>query len=146
MVGFVINTLPVRMKLNASEPVMDWLARVQNEQAEAHQYQHTPLIDIQSWSEVHRGAPLFESLVVFENYISDAFERRYGEHFRMDSVRLDEIGTIEKLHYPLAVIVVPGDELLIRLRYDTHRFSEDAAERITTTLVSLLTDLIREPE
>ena len=50
---------------------MEWLQRLQAEQVEMRQYEYAPLVEVQSWSEVPRGLPLFESIVVFENYPVD---------------------------------------------------------------------------
>ena len=43
-------------------------SRLQTQQAEARQYEYSPLAQVQGWSDVPRGLPLFESIVAFENY------------------------------------------------------------------------------
>ena len=68
MVGLFINTLPLRVQDNPTQPLLSWLHALQTRQAEARQYDYTPLVQIQNWSEVPRGHALFESLLVFENY------------------------------------------------------------------------------
>src|SRR6201999_744399 len=71
MAGLFINTLPVRVRLEPQEEVGRWLAKVQERQLEQRQYEHSALSQVQGWSEVPRGTPLFESLVVFESYPVD---------------------------------------------------------------------------
>ena len=68
MVGMFINTLPVRAVVPADEPVVGLCQRLQIAQAEAREYDRTPLWKIQRWSEVPRPHPLFDSLLVYENY------------------------------------------------------------------------------
>src|SRR5581483_3085972 len=68
MVGLFINTLPVRVQVCAEQRLIPWLQQLQEQQAEARQYEYSPLTQVQGWSEVPRGQPLFESLLVFENY------------------------------------------------------------------------------
>ncbi|HLM46885.1 MAG TPA: condensation domain-containing protein, partial [Myxococcaceae bacterium] len=72
MVGLFINTLPVRVTLPSDEPLVPWLQRLQGWLLELRQHEHAPLVKVQRWSEVPSGTPLFESLVIFENYPVDA--------------------------------------------------------------------------
>ena len=66
MIGLFINTLPVRVRLHGEDRLLDWLKELQVRQAEARQYEYSPLVEIQGWSEVPRGQPLFESLLAFK--------------------------------------------------------------------------------
>ena len=68
MVGLFINTLPVRVEVPSQASLLPWLQQLQERQVEREQYAYSPLVAIQGWSEVPRGVPLFESIVVFENY------------------------------------------------------------------------------
>ena len=54
------------------EPLVAWLKGLQAWLLEMRQHEHSPLVKVQRWSEVPAGTPLFESLVVFENYPVDA--------------------------------------------------------------------------
>jgi hypothetical protein len=65
IVGNFINTLPVRVRVS-SDPLVGWLKRLQAEQSELHNYEHTPLVEVQRWSEAAAGQPLFETIFVFE--------------------------------------------------------------------------------
>ena len=55
MVGLFINTLPVRVKLQDDESLVTWLQRLQREQAEMRQFDSSPLVQLQGWSDVPRG-------------------------------------------------------------------------------------------
>src|SRR5919204_2132780 len=98
MVGLFINTLPVRVQVPPEAQLLPWLAELQAGQVEREQYAYSPLVAIQGWSEVPRGVPLFESLVVFENYPVDAalIEQSQGLKFR-------NIRAVERTNYPLTV-------------------------------------------
>ena len=77
MVGLFINTLPVRVRVEPAEALLPWLVRLHEAQSEARQYEHAPLRLIQSWSGVGGGAPLFESVLVIENYpVGNALRER----------------------------------------------------------------------
>lgn len=61
-VGMFINTLPVRVKLAGEDSLLPWLQQLQTQLIEIRQYEYSPLVEIQGWSEVPRGLPLFNSL------------------------------------------------------------------------------------
>jgi non-ribosomal peptide synthetase component F len=67
MVGLFINTLPARVRFRGKEQTIWWLRQFQQQQVEQREYEYSPLAQAQSWSDVTRGLPLFESIVVFEN-------------------------------------------------------------------------------
>ena len=69
IIGLFINTLPVRIIIDHNKTLIEWLQNIQLHQIEARQYEYTPLVKIQSWSEIKpKGTPIFETLLVFENY------------------------------------------------------------------------------
>ena len=68
MIGLFINTLPVRVRVERDAPVVSWLRELQAQQVELRQYEYSPLVQIQKWSDVLPGQPLFQSISVFENY------------------------------------------------------------------------------
>ncbi|HSF44300.1 MAG TPA: condensation domain-containing protein, partial [Thermoanaerobaculia bacterium] len=72
MVGLFINTQPLRARVPETGGLLAWLRALQAEQAGLRQDEHLSLQEIQAWSEVPRGQPLFESLLVFENFPMDA--------------------------------------------------------------------------
>ena len=65
MVGLFINTLAARVRVDEDASVAAWLEGLQRQLAEMREYEHSALVDVQGWSEVPRGRPLFESIVVF---------------------------------------------------------------------------------
>src|SRR5258708_30757558 len=77
MAGLFINRLPVRVRLSPDVRIVDWLEQLQSNFVEAQQYEFTPLSRIRMWSELMPNVPLFEALVVFENYAMNVFEESY---------------------------------------------------------------------
>ena len=68
MVGLFINTLPLRVQISSSEKLIPWFTEIQQSMLKVQDYSYTPLFEIQAKSEVSGGIPLFETIVVFENY------------------------------------------------------------------------------
>ena len=117
MVGLFINTLPVRVEVKSEEGVDEYLRRLQEQQVEVRQYEYSPLVEVQRWSEVPKGTPLFESLMVFENY-------PVGKALGEQSVGLEvrDVKSAESNNYPLSVIVAPGQELILQFVHNSERY------------------------
>ncbi|HEX8559858.1 MAG TPA: amino acid adenylation domain-containing protein [Pyrinomonadaceae bacterium] len=133
MVGLFINTLPVRARVQPETPLLSWLGRLQAGQAAAREYEHSPLVEVQAWGETPRGAPLFESLLVFENYPVDVRALGSGAGLEVGDVRW-----FDQTNYPLTLVAVPGDELSLELLYDGRRFAGEAVGRMLGHLQTIL--------
>jgi amino acid adenylation domain-containing protein/non-ribosomal peptide synthase protein (TIGR01720 family) len=141
MIGLFINTLPVRVAVDEGARLIPWLEALQQDQLECRQHGYSSLAKLQGWSEVPAGTPLFESFLVFENYpIDDGLKRG------TDGLRLSAVRSVEISHYPLLVLVLPGDELTIRLGYHRDRFGQAAMARVAGQLSMLLLGMLRAPE
>jgi amino acid adenylation domain-containing protein/non-ribosomal peptide synthase protein (TIGR01720 family) len=133
ILGLFINSLPVRLSIAAAAPLGPWLAGLHRRAAELRQHEHTPLVRIQGWSEVPGGLPLFESLLVFENYPRDAALARAGS-----SLGIAAVESIEQTSYPLTVVALPAESLRLRIDYDRARFDGATARRLVGHLRTLL--------
>ena len=131
-VGLFINTLPMRVKVTAEgsltgdgngNKVAAWLWHVQNQQLEQQPYEYTPLVDIQAVSDIPRQSPLFESVVVFENYPLESAQGIAG-------LALSDVSISEQTHYPLTLYATVGETLSFKLLYDAQRFSERSISRL----------------
>ena len=141
MVGLFINTLPVRVKVPTATPLWQWLRKLQAQQVERSQYSWCPLVEIQAISEIPPGLPLFESIVVFENYPHDTSLSNPG-----GSIQITKRRVIEQTNYPLTVIAVPGQELSLRILYDGSRFDGETINRMMGHFVTLLEGMVTNIE
>ncbi|SOD20611.1 non-ribosomal peptide synthetase [Nitrosomonas ureae] len=83
IVGLFINTIPIPVERHSNLTVSEYLNVLQKTNARLRDYEHTSLADIQRWAGFS-GQPLFDSIVVFENYPINAALRdteSYGLHF-----------------------------------------------------------------
>jgi amino acid adenylation domain-containing protein/non-ribosomal peptide synthase protein (TIGR01720 family) len=141
MVGLFINTLPVRVRVDLEGSPLPWMQQLQAQQAEARQYEYSPLVQIQSWSEVPRGLPLFESILVFENYPVDTALREWRGSLAVRQVRF-----VSKANYPLLVGAAPGPALSLRIAYDPGRFDAATITRMLGHLRTILEGIAANPE
>nr|AXN93625.1 PuwH [Symplocastrum muelleri NIVA-CYA 644] len=133
MVGLFINTLPVRVQVAEDMALLTWLKQLQEQQVEREQYSYSPLVEIQGWSEIERGIPLFESLVVFENYPIDASLQE-----PLGSLEIDNVRSYEKTNYPLTLVAASRQELFVRIIYESDRFEADTITRMAGHFQMLL--------
>ncbi len=140
MVGLFINTLPMRVQVSADTQVLALLKDLQAQQVECEQYSYSSLVEIQGWSDIPRGTPLFESIVVFENYPVDAALRSHNYSFDVENIH-----SIEQTNYPLTVVAAPGKQLLVKISYDTSRFDDAAIARLLGHFQTLLEGIVTNP-
>ena len=139
MVGMFINTLPVRTRVDPDAPLLPWLASLQSRQADARRFEYSDPILVQSASRVPPGTPLFESVLVFENYpIPEALKAQGGEG--------QEAHFIERTNLPLTLLFGLGRELLVRVLYDCERFDAATIGRLGEYYRALLDAIAIEAE
>ncbi|HET7230271.1 MAG TPA: condensation domain-containing protein [Longimicrobium sp.] len=140
-VGLFINTVPVRVRVDEGAAVGDWLRGIQHAQADTRQYEYARLVDVQGWSEVPRDAPLFESLLVFENYPV----QMGGEDGDPSELHAQDLPAPEQTNYALTLICAPGRTAFqLRLSYDPARFTPSAARRILAGVQAALASIVAD--
>nr|QEO74067.1 condensation domain-containing protein [uncultured bacterium] len=114
-IGMFINTVPARVSLAAGDTLATALRRLQDRQASTVEHQYAGLARLQRMAGL---GPLFDSLVVFENYPLDAIDGPIG------------IEADDATHYPVTLTLFPGDTFGISLKYRTDCVTEAEAARI----------------
>ncbi|GER90134.1 non-ribosomal peptide synthetase [Dictyobacter vulcani] len=142
MIGLFINTLPVRVPIPAQESLLTWLTQLQMQQADMRQYDYSPLVQIQGWSDVPRELPLFESLMVFENYPLNSAE----EPGTVSTLEVRAVQMLEQTNYPLVLAVGAWRRLELHLGYATTQFAGSAIARMLEHLAMLLDEFLAHPE
>jgi amino acid adenylation domain-containing protein len=140
MVGLFINTLPVRFQINKDDSIISWLKKNQYEQVETIQYDFSPLVQIHQWSEVPNDQPLFDQILVFENYpIEDYFSNKER------IVGIENIDSVERTNYSLSVIVLPEKELELKFIYDKNKFEQKTIENLILHFQTILEGIVKNP-
>ncbi|HZF07303.1 MAG TPA: amino acid adenylation domain-containing protein [Thermoanaerobaculia bacterium] len=141
MLGVFINTLPVRLAVPPSASAATWLRGLQAQQVEMRRYEYSPLAQVQHWSEVPRGLPLFESILVFENYQTPAESTQSaGSGLEVGGAQADI-----KTSYPLVFGGRPGEELSLSLSFDVQRFAAVEAARMLDLCRQFFAELCVDP-
>jgi non-ribosomal peptide synthetase component F len=141
MVGLFINTLPLRAQVRRGERVSTWLQDLQSQAVETRQYEYSSLVNIQQWSEIPSGTPLFDSILVFENYPVDKSLREQNL-----SIQFEDIISSEKTNYPLTLVTAPSDNLLIKVSYDQNAFDHTLIRSLLGHIKTILQSIAINPE
>ncbi|MET0592282.1 MAG: amino acid adenylation domain-containing protein [Polyangiaceae bacterium] len=134
--GLFINTVPVAPRLEPGREVIDFLRALQAGNAELEEHAHAPLYEIQRW-QGQAGRPLFDTVLVFENYpIDQALQRQSGP------LRFGEVRSIDWTNFPLTLIVVARDAISLQYQYDLGLFEESAIAGIARQFESIVRQIV----
>ena len=131
-VGMFSTTTPLRVRIAGEQSSADYVrdVRAQLEAIEPHAF--APLVDIQRWSDLPRGTPAFETLIIADDAEPDA-----------DGV-LRDVRLYGRSSYPLTLTIhgeLPGS---VRLSYDRAAIDSETAARIATHLQTLVARIATE--
>jgi len=143
IVGLFINTLPLRLDARPDYPLLPWLKKIQTQLAELQQYSYTPLIEAQKCGQLPQGSPLFETIVVFENYGSDTSDSEPRHSSRLEIA--DVQGQV-RINYPLTLVATPGRNFSLRADYEAGRFARPAVENLLNHAKQLLLEIASKPD
>jgi amino acid adenylation domain-containing protein len=133
MIGLFINTLPVRTQYQSDMILLEWLRHLQVQSVNIRKFEHTPLAQIQKWSEIDEGAPLFNAILVFENYPVDEVLQKQG-----GGLQLSDIRHSASTNYPITVIVAPGQDIEVHISYIPKVVDVESVSRMLEHLCLIL--------
>ncbi|SNY78843.1 non-ribosomal peptide synthase domain TIGR01720/amino acid adenylation domain-containing protein [Nocardia amikacinitolerans] len=153
MVGLLVNTLPVRVRLVPGETVGDLLVRVQSEQAAMLDHQHIGLAELQRAVGI---TDMFDTATVLESY--PLGRELLARNLSAAGLRLVEIDAHDATPYPLSLQVTPprsgrdgrpdADEpgtYTVTLKFATDRFDADDARTLLERFELLLRQVVTDP-
>ncbi|RKP33832.1 hypothetical protein BJ085DRAFT_22785, partial [Dimargaris cristalligena] len=136
IIGACINTIPCRVALGSNPSVGDILQAVYATSTQAHGFEHCRLTDIHRWSGLGQERPLFNTLLVLENYPETPTNPKLPFQMELDSFW-------DPTDFPLAVIAhAQGDQLQFRVSYRTLDFSPDFINSFTDHFIAALSSLV----
>ncbi|MFE0751733.1 amino acid adenylation domain-containing protein [Gordonia sp. NPDC058843] len=152
MIGLFINTLPVRIRLDPDERVVDLLARAQSEQAAMLDHRDIGLAELQRVTGV---ADMFDTVTVLESYPLDPDE--INRTLTDAGLRWNGLTAHDATPYPVSLQVTPprpGSEhpaeesgtYGLLLRYAVDRLEAESATVLLERFVLLLREIAAHPD
>jgi hypothetical protein len=133
MVGHAINILPVRLKINPGQLLIDWLKQLFDRHMEWLRYEYTQIEHIYEWLGLSMEQPLFESFVVLQNLAREMGKEdpAPGGGGRLGSF-------FAKMEYPIRLDIYPGTKIEFMCNY----YRRFVADRVIKGLLENFKTLI----
>ncbi len=131
--GIFLNTIPVRTEVDSEASLVEWLRQLRSEWVALREHEHTSLVKIKEASDLPASAPLFDTLVVYENDLLAARLRALGGKWSQRRVELRE-----QTGYALTLAAYGGAELTLKIEFDSRRYTEGAIHRLLGHLTIVL--------
>lgn len=142
-IGLFVNTIPIRFEICEEASFWSWLQDIQIKQIEQKTYQYCSAGQIHQWSDVPSSLPLYQSILVFENYPSDSSTLDSSE-LTLDIGNSLSIGA--QTNYPLTFLIVPGSELKFHVVYNGNYFAHSDIQHLLQDFLNLFNSIITNPE
>ncbi|MFG2457070.1 amino acid adenylation domain-containing protein [Streptomyces sp. NPDC048523] len=137
MIGLFINTLPVRVRLDGAQPVLEMLRDLQNRQSALMAHQHIGLTELKQL--VGRGAA-FDTLLVYENYPLPP-----GRTLAPDALSVTTETSRQATHYPVSLGIFPGERLRVGVTYRPDQIDAAVGEKLGGLIVRVLEGVVADP-
>lgn len=138
IIGLFINTIPIRMKTEVGNTVLETLKTVQNQAINSSNYDFIHLAEIQSKC-TNMGNRLIQSVIAFENYYNQESTEEGALAFNLLNGR-------EETNYPLTLAAFKGDVLKFGFMYKTDKFSETDVQLIARRFIKILEEILEKLE
>jgi len=139
MIGLFINTLPVRVRLEAGMTMKDLLQQIQADAIAGVSHHYLRLSDIQTISGL--GNQLFDHILTYENYPVEQLIDG------LEDLSLLGAEVRDQTNYDFTVMAVPdGEGMYIKFGYNGALFATDAILRIKAHLEQAVNFVISQEE
>ncbi|MEU3872946.1 MULTISPECIES: amino acid adenylation domain-containing protein [Streptomyces] len=139
MVGLFINTLPVRLRIDAALTLGEQVRRLQDGQADLLAHKHLGLAEIQ---QIAGTGPLFDAITIFANYPIDTDTLQNSA----EGIGAVAATTVDATHYALNLEgTVRGDRMTVRLDHRPDLFAAGAGREVLDALLAVLAAFAADP-
>ncbi|MEU6485837.1 amino acid adenylation domain-containing protein [Streptomyces sp. NPDC046887] len=140
ILGPMIATLPLRRRLEPTAALRPWLRGFGRHVIEASGHSAVPLPETQSLLDTDSTAPVLQSSVSYENVPMPDFD------LADVGAEMTELVYDGRPHFPITMVIMPGEEMPLRIVHDRRSVSDEVAERIADDVVAVLTQAIERPD
>lgn len=126
MVGLFINTLPLRLTIEKNLSLQGYFGNIQEKNLSLQEYQYYTTGQIHKWSDMPGALPLYESILVFENY---PIENPIMEAGGLKSDIRNVYAKGAQTRHALAILITMMQETKCKFIYDSRRISREDMEK-----------------
>ncbi|MFF2888659.1 amino acid adenylation domain-containing protein [Paenibacillus sp. NPDC057967] len=140
MVGLFINTIPLRVQCGTDMSVDQYIRLVNEGLKRREDYEHTGLVDIGTYSGLNQREPLFDTIVVLENYPLDM------KLMQDELLKIEHYEMTETTHYGITVGIQTFEGIELEIAYDGSRYTKAFIERLAGHYCQLIKGMTAVPE
>ncbi|MFA4949166.1 MAG: amino acid adenylation domain-containing protein, partial [Candidatus Krumholzibacteriia bacterium] len=140
IIGMFINTLPVRARIDEGMPLIAFLRELRAQHVATRAYEHSSLANIQRWSEVPPGMPIFESLLNSQRRPWEAVLTALGGNFLKR-----QWDVLQQTNIPVSLDIYEEPETRIVADYNRSLFDDGAMEAMLGHYRTLLEGMASNP-
>jgi amino acid adenylation domain-containing protein len=141
MVGMLMVTALVRLRLDPDEPVAQWFDRVREVNFAMRDFEHVPLRDLRRWCRLPRTGPLVQSMFNFDRATMNSVLRATDSAWERRDVRL-----IEQLEFPFTIDVLGDEQIAVTALFDEANVSVEEAARVLDRYEAIVRACVERPE
>ncbi len=136
-VGLFINTLPLRITIDEELSLSDFFSTLQPSFKAWQRFSRSSIVDVRKYGNLKGGNPLFDTLLVIENYPIDNLR---GNH--KDGISIKDYSIHESSNYPLTAVVTLFSRIGLNLAYNNEVLSESYVKCLSEHFVKFLEILL----
>jgi len=139
MVGLFINTIPLRIRTDEEETIIQLLNKVNQIIKEGQEFASTPLVAINDYTQISSGSQLFNSLVVIENYPLNMADYQDGV------LVINDYSAIPRTNYNLTIGITLTET--IELDFQCNCFTDEGViKRISDYCETVISTILADKE
>ncbi|MFH9137388.1 amino acid adenylation domain-containing protein [Streptomyces sp. NPDC017524] len=140
ILGPMIATLPLRRTLDPAARLRSWLREFGRNVVEASGHSAVPLSEMPDLLGWDPAIPVLQSSVSYENVPMPDFD------LADVGAEMTELVYDGRPHFPITMVIMPGDAMPLRIVHDRRKVSDAVAERFADDVVAVLTQLTERPD
>jgi amino acid adenylation domain-containing protein/non-ribosomal peptide synthase protein (TIGR01720 family) len=133
IVGLLINTLPLRVRVNKEKNLKEFLVELQQNMMQVNSMVGSSLARIKSFAKNQQHQDIFNNILIFENFPADLNFLNGSETFG-----LEKIQAFEKTEYPLSLTVNSSKNLSFNISYQPSYFDKKGIDKLASYFINIL--------
>ncbi|WP_423220166.1 amino acid adenylation domain-containing protein [Bacillus thuringiensis] len=138
MVGLFINAVPIRLRIKDTTSFIELAKKINKDFIEANTYSYCSLAEVQALTNMKNK--LINHVVVYENYPLDMNLASFHSNYESE-LKITATSGFEQTNYNLELLIIPGNELNMKITYNNNIYSKEVISAILQNLVNVLNHL-----
>jgi len=128
MVGLFVNTVPMRVKSNPYNSIIEEICRIHAELTERKEYEYSPYSGIARSRGLVNHGKLFDTIVAVENYPVCGFESNHSN--TRNDLRIVSYSSFETTNFSMVLEIMLDREAELHLIYNSSEYNNETANRV----------------